>query len=189
MRISLFASGNGSNVKKIIEHFKNSKRIKVVLIITNNINAKVISVAKQYGLPFQIANKDFIYSPKNILKKLNKHQIDLICLAGFLKLIPIDIINVFPNAIINIHPSLLPKYGGKGMYGINVHNAVFKNKEKESGITIHYVNENFDEGKMIFQKSCDMRHCKNPDEIAKEVQKLEHKYYPLIIEELLSKGH
>ena len=130
----------------------------------------------------------FFYLNNNyndLLKRLKKDNIFLIVLAGYLKKIPREIINVFKNKILNIHPALLPKYGGKGMYGMNVHNAVFKNNETESGITIHYVNENYDEGQIIFQKSCDIKHCQSPEEIAIEVQKLEHKYYPLVIEDLL----
>ncbi|MBC7524193.1 MAG: phosphoribosylglycinamide formyltransferase [Flavobacterium sp.] len=184
-KIVIFASGSGSNTEKIITHFENNNTISIIKIVTNKPNAKVLNVASKHSIATQIINKEEL-DKENLLKQLINIDPDLIVLAGFLLKFPESIISHFPNKIINIHPSLLPKYGGKGMYGLHVHQTVLDNKEVESGITIHYVNNNYDEGKFIFQKSVNIEHCKTPEEIADKIHTLEHQYFPEIIERLLT---
>jgi len=184
-RIAIFASGGGSNARKIIEHFEENSEIDVALIVTNKRNAGVLNHAREFDIPILIIDRNFFYNSEEILQILKNEQIDLIVLAGFLWLIPSYLIQNYLDKIINIHPSLLPKYGGKGMYGINVHKAVKENHENESGITIHFVNENFDEGNHIFQASINLDENDSPEEIAKKVLTLEHKHFPLVIEKLL----
>jgi phosphoribosylglycinamide formyltransferase-1 len=183
-KIVLFASGSGSNAEKIVLHFFHKESAQVVQIFTNNPNAKVVERAKNLKIPTQIFNKHELNEGK-VLEKLNDIQPDLIVLAGFLWKFPEHIIKEYPNKIINIHPALLPKYGGKGMYGTNVHQAVLNTKEKETGITIHYVNEQYDEGGIIFQQSVNIEDCKSADEIAEKIHVLEHHYFPQVIERLL----
>lgn len=184
-KIVLFASGNGSNAEKIILHFKKSSLANVVAVFTNNPHAKVIQRAQNNDVEsFTFAKSELIEG--EVLNKLNTIQPDLIVLAGFLLKFPESIIDSYPNKVINIHPALLPKYGGKGMYGMHVHNAVLDNNEKETGITIHYVNENYDEGAYIFQKAVGIENCITAEDIALEIQKLEHQYFPEVIENLLS---
>lgn len=183
--IVLFASGSGTNAENIIKHFKKTGHGNVLAVFTNNQNAKVIERAKNNLVPTVIFSKEELKTDL-FLQKLNDFHPDLIVLAGFLLQFPENIIKSYPNKIINIHPALLPKYGGKGMYGMNVHKAVLENKEKETGITIHYVNENYDEGKIIFQKSVSVQECKTPEEIAEKIHELEQKYFPLVIEKLLT---
>jgi phosphoribosylglycinamide formyltransferase 1 len=184
-KLILFASGSGSNAEKIIVHFKNNSQGNVVAIFTNNLHAKVLEKAKKHDVPVVVFNKDEL-SQGIVLKKINDFHPDLIVLAGFLLKFPESIISHYTDSIINIHPALLPKYGGKGMYGIHVHQAVLDNQEKETGITIHYVNENYDEGAFIFQKSIDIQDCKTAEEIATKVLTLEHHYFPIVIEKLLA---
>ena len=184
-KIVLFASGSGSNAEKIISFSKQKNSFVVDKVLCNNSNAKVLEIAKNNSISSLVFTKEEFLS-ESILRELIQLNPDLIVLAGFLLQIPKSIVAQFPNKIINIHPALLPKYGGKGMYGSHVHNAVFKNKEVESGITIHYVNENYDEGAFIFQKSIDIQKCISADEIAKEVLKLEHQHFAEVIEQLLN---
>ncbi len=183
-KIVLFASGNGSNVENIIQHFKNSKLIAIAGVFTNNPQAKVLEKAKNHNVPSFVFSKNDLES-NLVLQKLLSIQPDLIVLAGFLLKFPEHIIAQFPNKIINIHPALLPKYGGKGMYGMHVHKAVLENKEKETGITIHYVNEHYDEGEFIFQTSVNIEECQTPEEIGAKIHELEHLYFPKTIERLL----
>lgn len=185
-KIVLFASGTGSNAEKILLHFKKSSLAKVVAIFSNNPNAKVLEIAEAHDIKSLIFNKQEL-NEGAVLEELKIIQPSIVVLAGFLWKFPEVIISQFPDKIINIHPALLPKYGGKGMYGSHVHKAVLENRDKETGITIHYVNENYDEGAFIFQKSVRIEKCKTPEEIAKKVHKLEHVYFPSIIEELLTK--
>lgn len=185
-KIVIFASGSGSNAEKIILHFKNNSQGTVVGIFTNNPNAKVIERAKKFSIPCEVFNKEAL-SNGIVLGKINALNADLIVLAGFLLKFPFSIIEHYPNKILNIHPALLPKYGGKGMYGMKVHQAVLDNKENETGITIHYVNENYDEGATIFQKSISIEDCKTAEEIAEKIHVLEHHYFPEVIENLISK--
>ena len=184
-KIVLFASGSGSNAEKIILHFEKNSTINIYKIFTNNPNAKVIEKAKKHNIPFEVVSKTELYEPKFHDKIVNINP-NLIILAGFLLKFPLEIIQKFPNKIINIHPALLPKYGGKGMYGMNVHNAILQNKELESGITIHFVNENYDEGEFIFQKSVPIEDCKTAEEIANKIQILEHTHFPEVIEKLIT---
>lgn len=180
----LFASGNGSNAEKIILHFKKSTFANVVNVFSNNSNAKVLEIAKLHQIESVLFDKEELNNDF-VLNKLQKIQPDLIILAGFLLKFPPAIINLFPNKVINIHPALLPKYGGKGMYGMNVHRAVLANKEKETGITIHYVNEFYDEGEYISQYKVAIENSFTAEEIAQKVHQLEHLYFPEVIEKLL----
>lgn len=184
-KIVLFASGNGSNAEEIIRYFNKSSFATVVAVLTNNSNAKVIDRAKKFNVDTLVFNKIEL-NEGQVLAEIHKINPDLIVLAGFLWKFPEHIIEEFPNKIINIHPALLPNYGGKGMYGMNVHNAIFENKEAETGITIHYVTPNYDEGAIIFQKSVTISDCKTPEEIAEKVHQLEHKYFPEVISDLLN---
>jgi len=184
-KILLFASGTGSNVENIIHHFKNLHDIIVVGVLTNNPNAKVLDKAKNHNVPTLIFNREQL-TDGFVFDKIAELKPDLIVLAGFLWKMPEEIVKAYPNKIINIHPALLPKYGGKGMYGIKVHQTVLENKEKETGITIHYVNEHYDEGEFIFQQKANIEDCKTPEEVANKIQELEHKHFPKIIEKLLT---
>ena len=183
--ILIFASGNGSNAENIITYFR-KKAIDINwMIITNNANAGVIQRSIKMGVPFLVFNKKDFH--QNIfLKKISLINPKLIILAGFLLKIPENLIKKFNNKIINIHPSLLPKYGGKGMYGINVHEEVIKNKEDQSGISIHYVNNQYDDGKIIFQKSTKIIYPSTAEKLAKKIHELEMKYFPEIIEKLIN---
>jgi len=183
--IAIFGSGKGSNAENIINYFKFHDSVTIKLIVTNNKNAGIIDVAKKKKINFIVLNKTNPLLDQNILKELTTNQINLIVLAGFLLKISTIIINKFPNAIINIHPALLPKFGGKGMYGLNVHRSVLEHKEKLSGITIHFINNEYDKGKMIFQAKCVILKNDTPKLLAKRVQKLEYQFYPIIIEKIL----
>lgn len=186
-RIVIFASGSGTNAEQIILHFKNNNQGNVVGVLSNNLHAKVLEKAKNYDVATFSFDKSEL-SDGTVLKMVDDLQPDLIVLAGFLLKFPSDIISKYPDGIINIHPALLPKYGGKGMYGMNVHKAILENKEKETGITIHYVNEHYDEGGIIFQQSVNIEDCITPEEIANKVHQLEHKYFPVTIEKLITKN-
>lgn len=183
-KILLFASGAGSNVENIIQHFKNNPDIIVVSVFTNNPNAKVLDKAKRHNIPTLIFNKEQL-SGDFVQNKVSELKPDLIVLAGFLWKFPEHIIAEYPNKIINIHPALLPKYGGKGMYGMKVHQTVLDNQEKETGITIHYVNEHYDDGEFILQQKVNIEDCKTPEEIVAKIHKLEHQHFPEVVERLL----
>ncbi len=183
--ILIFASGNGSNAENIITYFQNKAIDINWMIITNNSNAGVIQRSIKMGIPFLVFDKKDFYE-NMFLKKISLINPKLIILAGFLLKIPENLIKKFNNKIINIHPSLLPKYGGKGMYGMNVHNEVIKNREAESGISIHYVNNQYDEGKIIFQKSTKIIYPSNAENLSKKIHELEMKYFPEIIEKLIN---
>ncbi len=184
--IALFASGTGSNAKKIITYFANNKRVNVALIISNKSTAKVLDIAAMHRIPTLIVNRKDFYETEMLLADLARFEIDFIALAGFLWLVPPYLVEAFPKRMINIHPALLPKYGGKGMYGMNVHKAVRANKETESGITLHYVNERYDEGNIIFQASCKVSPGDKAENIRNNVLKLEHYFFPRILESLLT---
>ena len=185
-KIVVFASGNGSSFENICKKFTDLEHLEISKLYCNNNKALVLDLAKKYGIEkFIFQNQDL--KNKKVLLDLQKVKPDLIVLAGFLKKIPLDIANEFKHKIINIHPSLLPKYGGKGMYGDNVHKKVIENNEKESGFTIHYVDQNYDEGDIIFQKKIQIKK-KDAISLAQDVLKLEHKYYPKIILKCLSNG-
>lgn len=182
--IAILASGNGSNAEQIIRHFEGSEKGKVVLIASNKKDAYVLQRANNHQIPSLFFSREELEQGK-IKDQLIERQIDLIVLAGFLLKIPEHLIEAFPDRIINIHPALLPKYGGKGMYGSFVHQAVKDNKDERTGITIHYVNKHYDEGTIIFQESIDLSPEDSPEMIAEKVHALEHKYFPKVIESLL----
>lgn len=182
-RIALFASGSGTNVQNIIEHLSDNEQVVVDSVWTNNPSAFVLERAKQFNVDAFIFTKDEFRNTNKVVEELTKRDIDMIVLAGFLWLIPINLIQNFP--IINIHPALLPKYGGKGMYGMKVHKAVIENHEKESGISIHFVNEKYDEGKIIFQAKCEILSTDCAEDVALKVHDLEYKHFPEVIEKVL----
>jgi len=184
--IAIFASGAGSNAKKIIEHFRNHPTIQVALIVCNNPKAGVLQIAADNHLPVMLINKKSFYESEVCLDELKIHKIDLLVLAGFLWKIPGYLISHYSKNIINIHPALLPKYGGKGMYGEHVHSAVVAAKEKQSGITIHYVDEHYDNGDIIFQATCEILPTDTPASLAEKVHQLEHQHFARVIEKLLT---
>ena len=185
-RIAIFASGTGSNARKIVEYFKENEEVSVDLIISNKNKAKVLEMAQSHGIKRLIIDRPYFYKSEEIVSLLKEKKIDLLVLAGFLWLVPKYLVQAFPNKIVNIHPALLPKYGGKGMYGMNVHRAVKEAGEKQSGLTIHFVNENYDEGSYIFKAACQLDGTETPEEIAAKVLKLEHKYFPKVVEKVLN---
>lgn len=184
VKILILASGNGSNAENIINFFRDKFYEIEWWIITNNNKAGVIEKSKKLNIPFLILNKDQ-FNSSSALIEIEKFNPSLIILAGFLLKISENIIEKFPDKIINIHPSLLPAYGGKGMYGMNVHNKIIENSENESGITIHYVNKNYDEGRIIFQKKLTIQYPCNSEELAKNIHVLEMEFFPKIIEDLI----
>jgi phosphoribosylglycinamide formyltransferase-1 len=183
-KIAIFASGEGTNAQCVIDYFKGSE-VKIALIICNNPTANVLNRAEKNNIPSLLIDKEMFNNGDSVLKKLQDSKIDLIVCAGFLWKIPDIILRAFPNRIINVHPALLPKFGGKGMYGMNVHKAIVESEEKESGITIHYLNDHYDEGKIILQKKCDVKKEDTPEKLAQKVQELEHEWYPKTIEQIL----
>lgn len=184
-QIAVFASGTGSNAQKIIDHFRNDPSVKVALIVCNNPEAGVLRIAAKENIPSLIIEKEKFFRADAYVKELKEKNIELIVLAGFLWKIPDSVVKAFRDKIINIHPALLPKYGGKGMYGQAVHEAVIAAKEKESGITIHYVDELYDHGKIIFQAKCPVMENDTADLLAQRIHTLEHEHYARIIEGLL----
>lgn len=184
-RIAILASGMGSNAERIIKCFQENNRAEVVLLGSNKADALVLNKAAALGVQTFVFNKDALTSPGGVLDKLLAKKVDLIVLAGFLLKVPEIIIQAFPSRIINVHPALLPKFGGKGMYGKNVHNAVVKAGEKESGITIHYVNKEYDEGAIIFQAKCVVDENDDVVALAKKIQILEHQYFSKTIDKLI----
>jgi phosphoribosylglycinamide formyltransferase-1 len=185
-RLAIFASGNGSNAEAIINHLETYDEIKVVAIYSNNPRAYVLQRAENHKIPAFTFDKATFHSDE-FLGQLINEDYDLIVLAGFMWLVPAKLVAAYPEKIINIHPALLPKFGGKGMYGDHVHNAVIKNQEKESGITIHYVNEEYDEGDIILQESCPVEDNDTAASLAERIHQLEHKYYPRVVEEICQK--
>jgi phosphoribosylglycinamide formyltransferase 1 len=184
-RIAIFASGSGSNAENIANYFSENENVEISLILTNKENAYVLERAKKLGVESILFNKNQFLETDEILNLLTKKDINLVVLAGFLLKIPENLIKLFPDKIVNIHPALLPKYGGKGMYGDNVHKSVIQNKETESGITIHYVNENYDEGKIIFQAKCQITDTDDASDLAKKIHELEYEHFPKTIDFLL----
>ena len=184
-RIAIFASGEGSNAEAIVKYFSSHKEMEVVVLLSNRSMAKVHQRMELLGVPSITFDKQQWNEATEIVDFLRAKKIDLIVLAGFLSIIQPPIIDTYYGKIVNNHPSLLPKYGGAGMWGMNVHNAVIANKEKKSGITIHYVNEKVDGGAIIAQYECDVLPNETPDSLASKVHRLEYKYYPMEIEKLL----
>lgn len=185
INLVIFASGNGTNAEALMERFRKHKLIQVAGIVTNNPNAGVIRKAKGFGKPTVILTEEQVQDGEKIYEQIQPFEPDYLVLAGYLKLIPPSLIEKFPKHIFNIHPSLLPKYGGKGMYGEHIHQAVKQNKEKESGITIHYVSENYDEGEIIFQKVKRLDQTWSAEIIGREILLLEHEWYGKIIEKTI----
>ena len=186
INIAVFASGSGSNARKIMEHFKNHPSVKVALVVSNKKDAGVLDIAKEYGIDTLTVSKSTFYETDNILTSLSDYNISFIILAGFLLLVPQYIIRHFNKKIVNIHPALLPKFGGKGMFGIHVHEAVKEAGEKETGITIHFCNEHYDEGNVIFQARCPVFPHDTAQDIAKRVLSLEHEHFAKVIEQVLT---
>ena len=180
-RIVIFASGSGTNAENLIKFFHNRDNASVIQVLTNNPHAKVLDRCKKLKVSALSFNRIAFTKTNDVLNILKASQPDLIVLAGFLWKFPEHILNAFPNKVINVHPALLPKYGGKGMYGMHVHEAVVNNKEEETGITIHYVNEHYDEGKPLFQKSTSIEPSDFPEQVAAKVLKLEHEFFPKVI--------
>jgi phosphoribosylglycinamide formyltransferase 1 len=184
-RLAIFASGSGTNAENIIRYFQNKPQIKVSCICTNRADAYVAERVRPYNIPVFVFSRQDFYESDKILDYLKENKIDWIILAGFLWLIPANLIDRYSSRIINIHPALLPKYGGKGMYGASVHKAVIENQEKQSGITIHFVNNEYDKGNIIFQVACNIDPSDTPDTLASKVHALEYKHFPRVIEEVV----
>ena len=187
-RLSIFASGSGSNAEKFFEYFQNHPQIEIASVFTNNKSAGVIERAQRFNIKHHVYNRSFWQTGETIVEVLESEKIDFIVLAGFMLLIPKALVARFPNRIFNIHPALLPKFGGQGMYGMNVHKAVKAAGETETGLTIHYVNEYYDEGAIIFQESCSINPTDSAEEIAAKVLRLEHKNYPKVVEQEVLKS-
>lgn len=184
-RIAIFASGSGSNAENIARHFSASEEVEVSLIISNKKEAFVHQRARKLGIPSYTFDKREFEEAVSILETLRRHRIDFIVLAGFLLKVSQPILQAYPQKIVNVHPALLPKFGGRGMYGDNVHRAVVNSGETESGITIHFVNENYDEGSIIFQAKCTVSPQDSPDDVARKVHQLEYLHFPKVIETTL----
>lgn len=185
-KIVVFASGSGSNAEQIIQHFANQPNIRVAKIYVNKPDAFVIERAKGHQIETKVFDRSYFLSHQGLISDLSLENPDLIVLAGFLWKIPEMIVKAYPNKIINIHPALLPKFGGKGMFGMHVHRAVIATGESESGITIHYVNENYDEGAIIMQAKFSIAPSETPESLAQKIHKLEHQHYPVAIEKILT---
>jgi len=185
-KIAIFASGSGSNAENIVNHFNVINNVEVSMVLTNNKNAFVLERAKKMNVKSLVFSKTDFVETDRVLEVLKENDIDWIILAGFLLKVPSNLIDTFPKEIINIHPALLPKFGGKGMYGDRVHQAVIEAKERESGITIHYVNENYDEGKTIFQAKCLIEKGDTAQDLAKKIHELEYRYFPEVIEKVIN---
>ena len=186
--IAIFASGAGTNAQEIINHFSSSSAIKINLIVCNKPGAGVLSIAEKENIPFLLIEKDRFFNGNAYLTELQKSKISFIVMAGFLWKIPEQLIKAYPKKIINLHPGLLPKYGGNGMYGHFVHDAVIGNKEKESGITIHYIDELYDHGEIIFQAKCTVDENDNTESLSKKIHTLEHTHYAAVIEDIIMNG-
>jgi len=184
-KLAIFGSGSGGNAENICDYFANSSDIEVVFICTNNKAAFIVKRAEKLNIPIIYTTKDDLTNFNNLRKILSEYNVDYIILAGFLLKLPSKMVNSYPKKIINIHPSLLPKYGGKGMYGSNVHRAVLKNKEPESGITIHFVNQNYDEGEVILQKMCSVSVFETVKSLEEKIRDLEFEYFAKTIEKIL----
>jgi len=185
-KIVVFASGSGSNAEQIIQHFSSRPNILVAKIYVNNPQAYVLERAKRHQIESKVFDRSYFLSHQGLILDLSQENPDLIVLAGFLWKIPEMIVKAYPNKIINIHPALLPKFGGKGMFGMHVHRAVIATGESESGITIHYVNENYDEGAIIMQAKVSVASSETPESLAQKIHKLEHQHFPATIEKILT---
>ncbi len=184
-RLAIFASGTGSNAKRLIDYFSENKAISVALLVSNRNEAGALEIARKSGIPAINFTKEEFYNSSTVLEKLTSEKIDFIVLAGFLIKVPDNILKAYENKIINIHPALLPDFGGKGMYGLNVHKAVIESGKSESGITIHLVNEHYDEGRILFQAKCPVLENDTAEMLAARVQELEHNYFPEAVERFI----
>ncbi|MBF9251752.1 phosphoribosylglycinamide formyltransferase [Pontibacter sp. 172403-2] len=184
--IVIFASGSGSNAQRLLEHFEHHPEIRVAALFSNNPNAHALKRAETYHVPALLFSRDDFYNSDKVLQQVQAFEPDLIVLAGFLWLVPKNMLQAFPDKIINIHPALLPNYGGKGMHGRHVHSAVVQAGDQESGITIHRINEAYDEGEFILQARCPVLPTDTPEELAARVLQLEHRHLPLVVEQLLT---
>lgn len=187
--IVIFASGSGSNAQRLLEYFEHHPDIRVAALFSNNPNAYALKRAETYHVPALLFSRDDFYKSDQVLEQIQQFKPDLIVLAGFLWLVPHNLLQAFPNRIINIHPALLPQYGGKGMHGQHVHTAVVQAGEKESGITIHYINEEYDKGAFIRQERCPVLPDDTPEALAARVLQLEHQHLPQVVEQLLTNQH
>ena len=183
--IAVFASGSGTNAEKLFEKFQAHPQAQVALLLTNNPKAGVLARAEKFGVPTEVFSKGTLHTTGQIVRLLQNHAVDLIVLAGFMLKVPENLIRAFPDRIVNIHPALLPAYGGRGMYGSHVHEAVVAAREQETGISIHYVNEHYDEGRMILQVRCPVAPDDTAEEVATKVHRLEHQYYPEVVEKMV----
>ncbi len=183
--IAIFASGEGTNAQNIIDYFKNSTTIKIKVVVSNNPQANVLNRAKKEGIPTLLINRDAFYKSNKVIEQLQELKTDWIILAGFLWLIPENLLAGFSGKIINIHPALLPRFGGKGMYGMKVHEAVIEAKEKESGITIHYVNKEYDKGEIIAQHRCTVNSSDTAQTLSTKIHELEQEFFPKAIEQVI----
>ncbi|MCB0707137.1 MAG: phosphoribosylglycinamide formyltransferase [Saprospiraceae bacterium] len=188
INIAIFASGTGSNANRIVSHFAQFPDVKVAIILSNRKDAKVLDMAEENGIETKVLERSAFYESAALLSTLEEKRISWIILAGFLWLVPIYLIEAYPNRILNIHPALLPKFGGKGMYGMHVHEAVKAASEKQSGLTIHYVNKQYDKGTTVFQASCQVEPADSAADIAHKVLRMEHRFYPIVIEALIQKS-
>lgn len=186
--LAIFASGAGSNADKICDYFKTEEDINVACIVSNKADAGVREIAMKHHVPFQHLSNEAFKSGDEVLQFCRSHRIDYIILAGFLRKIPDLLIKAYSRRILNIHPALLPKYGGKGMYGKFVHQAVKEAGEEETGITIHFVNHEYDKGQIVFQISTELTDTDTPEDIAAKVHELEHRYFPKVIESVILNG-
>lgn len=184
-RIAIFASGSGTNAQRIMEYFRDHRSISVGLVLSNRQDAPVLERAAGFHVPTVVFNRNDLYQSRFILDILSVQGIDLLVLAGFLWMIPGYLLRAYPRRIVNIHPALLPKYGGKGMYGLHVHEAVIGSGDSASGISIHFVNDRYDEGELILQVKCRVEPGETPESLAKKVHELEYRHYPKVIEEVL----
>jgi phosphoribosylglycinamide formyltransferase-1 len=186
INVAIFASGAGSNAQKLIDYFRKHSQIKIALIVCNKPGAGVLTIAQNEKIPSLLIEKEQFFRGNAYVEELKQHNVDFIVLAGFLWKVPVQLVKAFPQRIINIHPALLPNYGGKGMYGRFVHEAVIAAKETESGISIHFVDELYDHGQLIFQARCTIEADDTPDSLAQKIHTLEHEHYPLIVEKVIS---
>jgi len=184
-KIAIFASGSGTNAQRIIEYFRSSQFIQVAMVLSNNPEAFVLERSRKLEIPAVVFTRNEFYETSKILDLLNKQQVSFLVLAGFLWLVPENLLKAYPGKILNIHPALLPKYGGKGMYGMKVHQAVIASGDKETGISIHSVNECYDEGQILFQARCKVDPEDTPESLAMKIHALEYKYFPKVIEEVV----
>lgn len=185
IQLAIFGSGNGTNAQRIAEHFSKINDIDINCIIYNKKDAYIAQRAQNLGITAQYFNRKDFFESDNVLRFLQDRKVDYVVLAGFLLLVPENLLKAYPNKIVNIHPALLPNYGGKGMYGERVHEAVIAHHEKESGITIHVVDNHYDKGTTLFQAKCEITDSDTPDTLAQKIHKLEHQYFPIVIEKFV----